>query len=44
MEIVLGELIDWLHKKLKKNGFLKWFLTATIIGIGCWFAYIEWSV
>ena len=42
MEIVLGSLIDWLHKKLKNYGFFKWLLIAIIFGLGCWIAYREW--
>lgn len=41
MEVVLGALIEWLHKSIK-NVFIRWFLVIVVFLIGCLFAYIEW--
>ncbi len=43
MEIVLGALIDWLHKTLKNFPFLKWCLVVIVFAFSWWIAYIEWA-
>jgi hypothetical protein len=43
MEIILGSLIDWIHKTLAKRSFWKWALSALVFGLGWWFAYIQWA-
>jgi hypothetical protein len=43
MEIVLGSLIDWIHKRLAARRVLKWILIGLVFSIGCWLAYIEWT-
>ncbi|MBM1859114.1 hypothetical protein JQW73_22265 [Sulfitobacter pseudonitzschiae] len=44
MEIVLGALMDWLDRRLARRALLKWVLLAVVFGVGCWLAYLEWSV
>lgn len=44
MEIVLGSVIDWLHRVLKNRSILKWLLIAAIFSAGLWLAYVEWIV
>lgn len=42
MEIVLGSLVDWLHKALKNHPVLKWCLIGFTFAFGFWLAYVEW--
>jgi hypothetical protein len=42
MEIVLGELIDWLHRRFK-NKVIKWIAIVVILVTGFSLAFAEWS-
>ncbi len=42
VEIVLGELIDWFHRRVK-NKVIKWIAIVIIFFTGFSLAFVEWS-
>jgi hypothetical protein len=42
VEIVLGELIDWLHRRCR-NKVIKWIAIVVILVTGFSLAFAEWS-
>ena len=42
MEIVLGSLIEWLKKRLKKHRVMKLVIVSLVFSFGSWLAYLEW--